>query len=470
MADKGRNGGITGLVDITGSPAFHARIYSFTKTLGGSEKDRNGRGSGRWDKARFFRPGGSLVIRGQVRRDGYPLPNDWNGKSGTITLTFERSGTTATEIAVGVTVRNSEISYNEKTGDSWSIALVCRIVAMPVLSGFAGSQSVVGSQSFADLELYQGLSKRYDPKEINSSATQAFDVYGLADTDADELAKIQSIIANASAPMPDLQAKFGELSNREADGATITIIWDYNTTEDDIVFPSTTATFTPLTAGIRQSATVVGSADALIAAWSEYQALKDDVTFESVIGRQITPNKGVVITRARDNVIIVSFESSGGRYMCKTRLNNGDVEVFCNQISKAGSLYFYDIVPQELAIVRMDFSLTKRSADYPIYTGDDLVGTTNQSTFLGLAVNTVQFLGASGVVNYTEGGSYEITYRLRYYSNGVIDDSEIPIGNHMIPSSTYNFGANTKPRWIKASDLTYTASTAPGADYDALLS
>ena len=98
----GSNGGVTGLVDITGTPKFTAKIIRFSETLALSPRGKNGRGGSRWRQHRWCMPGGQLAVSGYVRKDNWPMPTQLRGEAGTITLQFDAGLTQAVAVVVHV--------------------------------------------------------------------------------------------------------------------------------------------------------------------------------------------------------------------------------------------------------------------------------------------------------------------------------------------------------------------------------
>src|SRR4051812_14652707 len=89
---RGRNSGITGLIDIQGAPKCTARLYAFSEDLGVQSQNVNGRGRGRWSRNRAFRPGGLLALKGKVIQQAPPTPSEWRGQEGTVVAQFNVNG------------------------------------------------------------------------------------------------------------------------------------------------------------------------------------------------------------------------------------------------------------------------------------------------------------------------------------------------------------------------------------------
>src|SRR5690348_9974068 len=99
--DRGPNAGVTGLVDWRhGTPAFTVEVHTLNRRLTLQKKSREGRGGTRWVKSRAIRPGGMLLLSGLVSKEGFPLPDDWTGQEGSITLQFNTGATETVSVRV----------------------------------------------------------------------------------------------------------------------------------------------------------------------------------------------------------------------------------------------------------------------------------------------------------------------------------------------------------------------------------
>lgn len=232
----------SGLVGIDGTPQFRVDIRAFEKRLQNQSKPRNGRGTGRWSKSRAFRPGGSLVMTGNTQLAGFPLPDTWRDQTGTITLQY----TTGTTSVLSVRVDQVTFSLDKEGQDLWKVSLVCEILASPSLSGWGGTQPSATSPTASNLEVYDGLSKTHDPKNLQTSATRMFDVWPMGDTDAAERQAIADVIGAASAPFPNAKVKYAQLlPSRDSDAGTVTVQYNLTDSEEDVVNPQTSTTVDP---------------------------------------------------------------------------------------------------------------------------------------------------------------------------------------------------------------------------------
>ncbi|MEN6532726.1 MAG: hypothetical protein ABFD89_03635 [Bryobacteraceae bacterium] len=230
MADKGRNNGVTGLVDITGTPQFFATVRAYTLQLANQSRGRQGRGQGRFSASRPFTPGGSLVVSGVVRQDVPPQPSAWRGETGTITLQFN----TGVTQAIPVRVDAASYSYSVTGSGEYLVSFTCTITGDVVQAGFGTSAPSPGSQpATTTVETYDGTQKTYDPDGLLTGATRTYDVWGtLDDTDAAELALILSALAN-TAPITGLKGRVASVQRTDSHGCVVIVTYSLTTSGED---------------------------------------------------------------------------------------------------------------------------------------------------------------------------------------------------------------------------------------------
>lgn len=231
-------------MDLLGTPQFTAHILAFRRTLSVSQFPRHGRGTGRWAKKRAFLPGGMLALTGECVMRGYPLPSDWRGQEGTITLTFH--GSARETLSVRVVESTHSLSKNDE--DTWNISLACEIIAAPTQEGFGGTQPASTEPVKSDQELYAGLSKVFDPKNLLTSATVQVDVWPLGDSDADERQRIADLVGITAARFTGAKVKYARLEpGRVYDAGVITIQQSLTDSAEDVTNPATYTTTDPNT-------------------------------------------------------------------------------------------------------------------------------------------------------------------------------------------------------------------------------
>jgi hypothetical protein len=240
--NRGRNAGLTGLVDLPGlGGKFEARLYGWKPRLTGATRPRRGRGGGLFRSVRWLFSAGTIAASGKVRLDGWPSPDQWKGQTGTITVTLDAGKT----IAYPVMVTGHGFDFDEKTEDTPSISLSFEVTGAPTYSGWPGTQPAATDPTKADQEQYEGTSKTIDPQGLVSGAVRVIDVWGtLADTDTAETSKLTTAITAAAAAVPftGLKVRNAALARDAIDGGTITITFGLTDTGEDVTNPQTRTT------------------------------------------------------------------------------------------------------------------------------------------------------------------------------------------------------------------------------------
>jgi hypothetical protein len=237
---RGRNNGVSGLVDIPGvSPAspFVANILGWNLNNGISSKPRVGRGSGRWPKTRYVLSSGKLVLTGELRFDAPPLPTAWQNHEGTVTIQLDQKDQTIKKVAVPIRITGAGFSKNEKKEDTWNISLAADVTGECTFAGF-GTVPAGTVPTAANQEQYAGTSKTYDANGLATSAVRTIDIWGtLGDTDAAEVSLLSTSIGAALAPITNTKVRFATFSRDSIDGGTLVIHFGLNDTLDDQQLP-----------------------------------------------------------------------------------------------------------------------------------------------------------------------------------------------------------------------------------------
>ena len=242
MHDRGRNNGVTGIVDISGAPTFTAMIYGWGMGLSNGEADNSGRGDDYWGEMIPVTASGQIALSGKIRADGFPLPATWKSLAGSVTLQFA-NGLTQTVLVV---VTGSKLSQSEKATDVWDISLTCRITDSPTQSGWPGSAATGDDPliSTDPKELWMGVNKTLDMEGLASGAIRLYNVWGVSDSDGAEETKLidilDAIIATTiPVPMSDMVLRYGNLTRLGPNAVRITVTFGLRTTRDDIEMPGT---------------------------------------------------------------------------------------------------------------------------------------------------------------------------------------------------------------------------------------
>jgi hypothetical protein len=257
----GASGGVTGLVSLVGSPTFKVDVYAWRQKVASRKRSRNGRNQGRWDKTAAFRPGGTLALSGEVVYKGYPFPAELGRNvQGTVTLQFHDQAGTKAKMQLTVRVDDVDVEQKKDSDDTWLISLGCTILANPTLSGFTGTQADPAETAKSDVELYDGLTKTYDPNNLLTGATAQYDIWPLTDSDAAERQRIADLVAAvAAAPrFPGAKVKTASLApGRGDDFGVVTVALSLTDTVEDVVNPITQTTADPQSLTSNASAAAV---------------------------------------------------------------------------------------------------------------------------------------------------------------------------------------------------------------------
>lgn len=240
---RGRNAGVTNLIDLPGLAAkFVVRVYTTKERLSVSSKKRQGRNStGKWAGSRPMVASGSFACSGKMRIDASPLPSDWRGQEGTLTVQYDM-GKTQT---IPIRVEGMAADFNETSEDYQDISLSCSIIGTPTFTGF-GTPPTATEPTKADQTQWDGTSKTLDPKDLQSAATTFIDAWGsLANTDDAEATRLASVIAAALAPLAGMKIRAATFIRDSDDGGTVQVTWGRTTTAEDVINAASETTIDP---------------------------------------------------------------------------------------------------------------------------------------------------------------------------------------------------------------------------------
>ena len=246
-AQRNRNAGMTGLIDLPGLGSgvkFYAKLYRWSSRLGGQTKQRRGRGGGVYRTVRWFMSSGTIAATGKIQFGaGWPVPDAWKGQTGTIQIQVATGKT----ISYPVLVTEHTFSFDEKSEDTQTVALSMELTGTPTFSGWTGTQPAASDPTKADQAQWQGSVKTVDPKGLQTGATRLIDIWGtLTDSDSAEQTKLLAVITAAQPPLVtggviphDLKLRSSSFERDALDGGTITEVWGLTNTEDDVEMPGT---------------------------------------------------------------------------------------------------------------------------------------------------------------------------------------------------------------------------------------
>jgi hypothetical protein len=240
--NRGDNSGLTGVLDITGTPIVGVRVLAWARNEESPLVDR----TGPTDQRKVFvhtAGTGGLVFQGKVARSVYPAPDNLYGQAGTVTL--QQDGSTHREV-LGVQISSIKFSFNEKTADFWDVSGSCAVTSADLT--WSGTQATADlAPAYDRKETNEGRTKFGDPNEMQAGATQRFDIVGMngGDDDFEWNEILNQIAAATTLPFPNAKLRLVSLARPDYFRAIVTTQWGYTDTIDDQVFPRTQVTDDP---------------------------------------------------------------------------------------------------------------------------------------------------------------------------------------------------------------------------------
>lgn len=235
---RGRNSGLTGLIDVPGFDAkFNVRVYGWKPNMTGTVRQRRGRGGGKYRTTRWIMSSGNVACKGQTRLDGWPAPDKWEGQTGTLTFTI---GTGKT-IAYPVMVQQMGFNLDEKTEDIPDVTLSCEVTGNPVYTGWGtgdegDTQPEATGPDESDQQQWEDTSFTKDPHGLQGASTVVIDWWGtVTDSDAGDTGKLDDVIGAVVAPYTGLKLRTAALARDADDGGTVTLSFGLTSTADDVV-------------------------------------------------------------------------------------------------------------------------------------------------------------------------------------------------------------------------------------------
>ena len=251
MNERNRNSGVTGAVDVQGGPSFTGSVFAWKRRRDANTRNIRPRGDS-WFLPRSLGEGATLLISFTVRVDGYFEPTTLENATGTVTTQLHTGRT----VAYAVRFTSCWLEFNEKE-DKWFGTVGASVVSAPT-STWAGTQTVPSAPaSVTENETPDGVTgKVLDPQNLQESSTTVLDLYGLADTDAAEVTRLESYFLRA-VPVTGHKVRSVSIVRQGRWGATITIQHGLRDTEDDVEMPGTVYSVDPSDLQSSTSVTVV---------------------------------------------------------------------------------------------------------------------------------------------------------------------------------------------------------------------
>lgn len=184
---------------------------------------------------------------------GWPLPDVWKGQEGTLTVKFHHTRKQVLQIRV---VSADVALKSKESRDVWTIGLACEIIAEPRYIGWDGTQPQADDPAKGNVELYAGMTKVHDPRNLQTAATRQYDIWPLGDSDDLERQKLADLVASATAGgFVGAKVKTARLEpGRSWDAGIITVALALTDTAEDVTNPISKRTTDPQ--GLTDSATV----------------------------------------------------------------------------------------------------------------------------------------------------------------------------------------------------------------------
>jgi hypothetical protein len=242
LGQVGRNEGITGAVDLPGASAkFTLIVKRWQPRLTGSTRPRRGRGGGVFATVRWLFSSGNIVLSGQWHAANAPLPSQWKGQTGTITVQPEAGKT----ITYPILVTEHGFEYVAGKDGKPYITLAAQVTGVPTYSGWTSTPTATDPTKSNQEQWGEGTVKTYDPKGLLTVATRSTDVWGdFADSDGGEMQLLAQIIAAAQPPVifngQTLKLRQAQFMRDAVDGGTVIETWGLTDSADDVLLPLNT--------------------------------------------------------------------------------------------------------------------------------------------------------------------------------------------------------------------------------------
>lgn len=228
--------GIFGIVDLPGVGAkFSCKIYRWSPRLKGGTRARRGRGGGVFRTIRWVFSSGSIALTGSVTPIGVPAPDAWKGQTGTVTVQVMVGKT----VAYPIIVTEHGFDFDSKKNTLPYIVISGEVTGAPAYTGW-GTQPAATDPSKSDQQQWEGTSFTKDPNVLQGASQVTIDWWGtVTDSDAGDIAKLDTVIAAAIAPYVGMKLRTATMARDATDGGTIVTTWGLTDTKDDEEMPST---------------------------------------------------------------------------------------------------------------------------------------------------------------------------------------------------------------------------------------
>ncbi len=435
------------LVSIDGVGAlFACEMPEMAAALRASILEITGRGDAAGDKTfRLEDASGRWSGSGRVRSDTRPLPLHLASAAGTVRMTMEavtdRDGnaTPVSYIQFATLFESIDLAHapSDEGGESvWTVRFSC-VKTGPITQAWQGLNSTfegtlstmpaaVGTTGhFAHKQIYSGLTKVIDPAQLEDSAQQVWDATGVANNDTSEHNTLISIMADATAtgsPFTGGKVSRATLTRTGGIGARAVLGWDYDDAWDRIQNGgqySTRSGIEPFTRVSLELLDTSSDCETVCGVyWPTFQA--EDFAYRMSV-RKLNRFKAL-ITR--------EYVNPGSALNCHTgaepnyqiaRISGGNVQVYVRRAITQSGAFTRLLLGRSLKRRSMRrFTLARLLKGTTAPDHQNLVETTNDTTFFGLPAGSVLFEGANLRTNLGLTGTYPfyMEYEFSWISGG----------------------------------------------------
>ncbi len=188
MPDRGKNAGVSGLINYVQEGVVGVGPYTFNAALSAHGSALSNRVINRTGPAsttgapviRLADTRGTGTATGLLRFKDNPYPALIQYNTGTLTTKMGAGNT----IDYPVRINGLQVSFNDEDqedgkGEAWRVIFTWTLNGLPTLT-WNGTTVTLTAPTANDLETFDGRSKTYDPHDLRTAATTCIDCQGVA--------------------------------------------------------------------------------------------------------------------------------------------------------------------------------------------------------------------------------------------------------------------------------------------------
>jgi len=501
--DKGRNAGVTGIVDcvINGVTVnFGMQVYIWDEDTAVSTVENTGQGSNDLGASLNLIENGNVLLRGKVRKDLIPFPNALKDAQGTVTFTLSKGipGGGQADVNMVATYRFNQVKvhYDDPKETMWDMTIGGPRVSALVASGFANnaSSSTLTPNGSGNTYLYSGRQKLYDPNALVNTSDQPFNFWGLsADTDAAELTALGQMLAYWVTP-PQASQKVHSVSVERLSSVVmrVRVHWGMLNTADEIIVPRTNSVRSYTEAFTDEQAFLVATNGTMTTAALANQIANSSQGVNylaSIIAQLRTPNINFVVAKYYNPGQLWRGSTKSGARQVKAQMSGSNAQLYVDRVvqyttgSNPRGLIYLGIVDDYSVVIR-DFMLFRMFTcttipEFGTVTVNGVsktlpqLGQMNSGTWQGLAAGTVVYQGAQFKVKIDQLTNGALTmlmgYKFHVNTYGIINgvptsyirraymrqfSGSFPSDQSWVNASTLGFPNVTQPTSASFTDFT----------------